>query len=211
MSTNTTQTSDYWSCPTTSVFSGLLMLDLSLSVQARCYDAMDDGSRYSDSHKYCGFPLGWLLELSCHLLPTLSSLTWCAMAWECSIGLPWGESFPCRKQMAPSRILCPGSYFTAHPRATWEQELWPSFVLAHSCEPKLLAGISLPSQAPVSSAWDSCPSLCTAAGSQFLGHAKGPFLFPTFPSSSPPGDDVLVFFSCRFPGSATTKILRRKN
>lgn len=137
MSTNTAQTSDYWSCPTTSVFSGLLTLDLSLSVQARCYDAMDDGSRYSDSHKYCGFPLGWLLELSCHLLPTLSSLTWCAMAWECSIGLPWGESFPCRKQMAPSRILCPGSYFTAHPRATWSRSSDPPLywhtVVSPSC------------------------------------------------------------------------------
>lgn len=117
-STNKAQTSDYWSCLIPAAFSGCLMLDLSLSVQALSYDAMDDGSRYSDSHKYCDFPLGGLPELSCQLLPALSSLTCCAMVGECFIGLPWGKSFPCRKQTSLFYTLCPGSYFTAYPIAT---------------------------------------------------------------------------------------------
>lgn len=137
ISTNKAQTSDYWSCSIPSAFSGFLTLDLSLSVQALSYDAMDDGSRYSDSHKYCDFPLGWLPELSCQVLSALSSLTFCAIVWECSIGLPWGKSFPCRKQTSLFYTLCPGSYFTAYPwqlrkRLSEPPEYWHT-VVSPSC------------------------------------------------------------------------------
>lgn len=98
--TNKAQTPDYWSCPVPSSFLGLLMLDLRLSAGTTLWCR---GWWLLDSHKHLALSIRMA---TCALLPVSAvseephhSYTWCAMEWECSTVLPWGESFLCRKQM----------------------------------------------------------------------------------------------------------------